>query len=114
MYNTENIFAKIIRGELPCSMLYEDEHLIAIKDASPAAPIHILVIPKGNFTDFVDFTENASPEKICHYFRKVSEIAKENNAVEYRIVSNVGAASGQTVFHFHTHIISGGNFSRLV
>lgn len=107
MYDKNNIFAKIISGEVSAEKLYEDNKLIVIKDTNPAAPIHLLVIPKGNYTDFADFTAKASTEEVAHYFRKVATIAKENGANEYRIVSNKGAKSGQSVFHFHTHILSG-------
>lgn len=114
MYDNNNIFAKIISGEIPSEKLYEDEQLIAIKDINPAAPIHILIIPKGNYIDLDDFTHNAHAEEIAHYFKMVSIIAKENGAVEYRIISNKGASSGQSVFHFHTHILSGSTNKELI
>ncbi|MFK7967936.1 MAG: HIT domain-containing protein [Rickettsiaceae bacterium] len=114
MYDKENIFAKIIRGEIPSSKIYEDEYIIAIKDINPVAPIHILVITKGEYKDFRDFSQRAKAEEIVHYFTKIAEIAKDQGAKEYRVVSNNGSTSGQTVFHFHTHIISGTNFSRLI
>lgn len=114
MYDTENIFAKIIRGEIPSSKIYEDEYLLAIKDVNPVAPIHILVIPKGEYRDFHEFSQRAKSSELAHYFKKISDIAKDQGVSEYRIVSNTGSASGQTVFHFHTHIISGSSFSRLI
>lgn len=107
MYDKNNIFAKIISGELPAQKLYEDDLLIAIKDINPASPIHLLVISKGPYTDLLDFTTNASKDEISHYFKMVALIAKENGAEEYRIVSNKGKQAGQSVFHFHTHILSG-------
>ena len=107
MYNKNNIFAKIISGEIPAEKLYEDEMVIAIKDITPAAPIHILVMPKGEYTDFSDFVEKASLAEITHYFKTIAKIAKDNGANEYRTVSNNGLSSGQSVFHFHTHILSG-------
>ncbi|RTK92097.1 MAG: HIT domain-containing protein [Rickettsiales bacterium] len=107
MYDKNNVFAKIIRSELPSEKIYEDEILIAIKNINPVAPFHILVIPKNNYVDFADFIDNALSDEINHYFRKINEIAKENNIADYRIVSNKGAKAGQSVFHFHTHIISG-------
>ena len=107
MYNTNNIFNKIIAGEIPAEKLYEDDQLIAIKDINPEAPIHLLVLTKGNYVDLDDFTNNASDQEIAHYFKQIAVIAKENNATEYRIVSNKGSTSGQSVFHFHTHILSG-------
>lgn len=114
MYDKENIFAKIIRGELPSTKLYEDEHLIAINDIYPVAPIHILVMPKGQYTDFQDFSQKATSEEIAHYFKKISDIAKDCGAEEYRIVTNNGASCGQSVFHFHTHIIGGSKFNKLI
>lgn len=114
MYNTNNIFNKIIAGDIPAEKLYEDEQLIVIKDINPAAPVHLLVITKENYVDLDDFTSNASDKEIAHYFRQISIIAKEHNATEYRIVSNKGASSGQSVFHFHTHILSGLNNNKLI
>jgi diadenosine tetraphosphate (Ap4A) HIT family hydrolase len=107
MYDANIIFAKIISGVIATDKIYEDNKLIAIKDVNPEAPIHLLVIPKNNYIDFADFTNNASSEEIAHYFKMVSLIAKENGAKEYRIVTNKGESSGQSVFHFHTHILSG-------
>ena len=114
MYDKNNVFAKIIRGEVPSEKIYEDEILIAIKNINPAAPFHILIIPKNHYIDFADFTNNASSEEISHYFKKINEIAKENNIADYRIISNKGATAGQSVFHFHTHIISGFNNPDLI
>ena len=91
MYDTNNIFAKIISGEIPSEKLYEDEQLIAIKDINPLASTHLLVIPKANYTDFADFTNNSSIDEIAHYFKMVSHIAKENGATEYRIMANKGS-----------------------
>jgi diadenosine tetraphosphate (Ap4A) HIT family hydrolase len=107
MYNKNNIFAKIISGDIPCESLYEDDQIIAISDINPAAPIHILVIPKGQYVDFADFVANSSAEEIAHYFKIVAKIADESGAKDYRIVSNRGKSAGQSVFHFHTHILSG-------
>jgi len=114
MYDKDNIFAKIINGEIPAEKLYEDKWIIAIKDINPAAPVHILVLPKGVYRDFSDFTMNASQDEIAHYFKTVADIAKNNGADEYRIVSNNGESSGQSVFHFHTHILSGSGNKSLI
>lgn len=107
MYDKNNVFAKIIQGEIPSEKIYEDEILIAIKNINPVAPFHILLIPKNHYIDFADFTSNASSDEITHYFKKINEITNENNITDYRIISNKGANAGQSVFHFHTHIISG-------
>lgn len=114
MYNKENIFAKIIDGAIPTEKLYEDEMLIAIRDINPAAPVHILVIPKGEFIDFADFVANASRELIAHYYQTIAKIAKEHNAGDYRLVTNRGKGAGQSVFHFHTHIIGGREIKGLI
>lgn len=114
MYDKNNIFAKIINGDVPAEKLYEDEKVVAIKDINPAAPIHILVIPKGAFIDFADFVANSSPEDIVYYFKTIETIAKENGAKDYRLVSNKGASAGQSVFHFHTHILSGSSNNNLI
>lgn len=114
MYEKNNVFAKIISGEIPGEKLYEDDKVIAINDINPAAPIHILVIPKGEYIDFADFASKASSEEIAHYFKTIANIAKENGAHEYRIVSNKGAKAGQSVFHFHSHILSGSTNKELI
>ncbi|PCJ24081.1 MAG: histidine triad nucleotide-binding protein [Rickettsiales bacterium] len=111
MYDKNNVFAKIIKNDIAGEKLYEDENLIAIKDINPEADIHLLVIPKGDYVDLADFTTNASAQEIEHYFKMIPIIAKENGAEEYRIVSNSGASAGQSVFHFHTHILSGSKLS---
>jgi len=105
MYNKDNVFAKMISGEIEVNKLYEDKTLIAINDINPAAPIHILVIPKGEYVDLADFADKAPSEEVKHYFTMIDSIAKASGAEEYRIVSNKGPASGQSVFHFHTHIL---------
>ena len=106
MYSN-NIFTQIISGEIPAKKLYEDEKLIVINDINPAASVHLLVIPKSNYKDFTDFVENAEDIEIVHYFKILSRIAKKYGVDEYRIVSNIGESAGQSVFHFHTHILSG-------
>lgn len=108
MYDDQNIFAKILRGELSADKIYEDEHVLAFNDIFPAARIHILVIPKGSYTSFHDFIEHASEKEIGHFFKAVSSITKKLDLGEgYRIVSNVGGFGMQTVPHMHLHIIGG-------
>ena len=106
-YDQQNVFAQIINGKIKAEKLYEDEKLIAIKDINPASPLHVLVIPKGEFIDFDDFVHNNSPEDVVHYFKMVADIAKRQGAKEYRLVTNKGVEAGQSVFHFHTHILGG-------
>jgi len=107
MYDKDNVFAKILDGRIASDKIYEDDKLIAINDIRPVAPIHILVIPRGEYIDFADFVEKAKPTEVVYYFDMVAKIAKDNGAEDYRIVMNKGSKAGQTVFHFHTHIISG-------
>jgi len=106
MYDKNNIFAKIISGDIPAEKIYEDDKILAIKDINLAAPIHILVVPKEHYIDFADFISQASNEDISHYFKTIEKIAKENGAENYRLITNRGEAAGQSVFHFHTHILS--------
>ena len=113
MYEPGNIFAKIIRGEIATNKVYEDEYVIAIYDLHPVAPVHILVIPKGDYIDYDDFVSKAGILQVADYFQKVSKIANTATTDGYRLVTNVGKRSGQTIFHFHTHIISGKEFTNI-
>jgi histidine triad (HIT) family protein len=104
-YDRNNIFARILRGEAPCSKVYEDEHVLAFKDIQPKAPVHVLVVPKGEYVSIVDFAANASPETIAAFWRAVTKIAADLGVGDgFRIVSNHGPNGGQLVFHFHVHI----------
>ncbi len=114
VYDSNNIFAKILRGEIPCKKAFENEHVLAFHDIAPVAPTHVLVIPKGAYTDADDFAARASAAEVAAYYKTVVEIAKELGVSEYRLVSNKGAEAGQTVFHFHTHIIGGKNLGALI
>lgn len=116
MYDSNNIFAKIIRGEIPADKIYEDKYVLAFHDIAPAAPIHVLVIPKGPYKDYADFINKASAEEVSYYFTKINEIASSLGLDKdgFRLCSNVGTNSGQSVFHFHTHILSGSKFGELV
>lgn len=114
MYDSENIFVKIIKGETPTDLIYEDKYLIAINDIKPVAPIHILVIPKGRYENIIEFNEKATPLELIHYFRTITEITKAQGIEEYRLVINNGSSAGQSVFHFHTHIIAGAKFGKLI
>ncbi len=116
MYDKNNVFAKIIRGEIPSKKVYEDDLILAFYDAFPAAPIHVLVVPKGEYVDYSDFIKKAPVIDIAHYFTKISDIASGLglNDHGFRICSNKGAQSGQSVFHFHTHILSGAKFGAVI
>ena len=104
-YSDDNIFAKILRKEIPCEKVYEDDHCLAFKDINPQAKIHVLVVPKGKYISFDDFSQNASGEEISSFFKAVGKIAKDLDLSTegYRILSNIGKLGGQEVPHFHIH-----------
>ncbi|MCF8466741.1 MAG: histidine triad nucleotide-binding protein [Sneathiella sp.] len=108
-YDNDNIFAKILRGEIPNATVYEDESVLAFNDIAPKTPVHVLVIPKRPYVDMDDFSVNGAPEEIGNFFAKVGEIARSLGLHEggYRVVSNNGANAGQIVPHFHVHIMGG-------
>lgn len=115
-YDPNNIFARILRGELPCKKVYEDEHVLAFHDIHPQAPIHILVIPKGAYVSCDDFAATAPPDEIVAFTRAVAAIAREQGLGEtgYRILANHGRDSHQDVPHFHVHIVGGRSLGRLL
>ena len=108
-YDENNIFARILRGEIPSNKIYEDEHVLAFHDINPLSPTHILVIPKGSYVSWDDFSENASNEEIGAFVRAVGRIARDEGLVSdgYRLLANVGLNSGQEVPHLHVHIFGG-------
>jgi histidine triad (HIT) family protein len=108
-YDRNNIFARILRGEIPCNKVYEDAHFLAFHDISPQSPTHVLVIPKGEYVSFDDFSQNASAEEIAALVRAVGRIAREQGVAEsgYRILANTGPAAHQEVQHFHVHLFGG-------
>ncbi len=108
-YDDSNVFAKILRGELPCKKVHEDEHSLAFHDINPIAPVHILVIPKGRYVSWDDFSERASEAEIVGFVRAVGKVARDAGMVVqgYRLLSNVGKRSGQEVPHLHVHIFGG-------
>src|SRR5689334_17040479 len=108
-YDDSNIFARILRGELPCNKVYEDEHVLAFNDINPLAPTHILVIPKGSYVSWDDFSDRASDAEIGAFVRAIGAIARDAGLVEpgYRVLANVGPNSGQEVPHLHAHIFAG-------
>lgn len=107
-YDQNNVFAKILRGEIPCTKLHESVHTFAFRDIHPLAPTHILVIPKGAYENAADFGANATPEEITDFWRSVAGIVKgENLQNGYRLVTNTGEHADQSVPHFHLHILAG-------
>ena len=108
-YDDNNIFAKILRDELPSKKVYEDEWALAFHDINPLAPVHILVIPKGPYVSWDDFSEKASGEEIAGFVRAVGTVARDQRLVVqgYRVLANVGKRAGQEVAHLHVHIFGG-------
>jgi len=108
-YDEENIFARILRGELPCKKVFEDDHVLAFHDINPAAPTHILVIPKGPYVSWDDFSARASDAEIGAFVRAVGKIARDEGLVApgYRLLANTGPDAGQEVPHLHVHIFGG-------
>ncbi len=115
-YDDTNIFARILRGEIPSRKVHEDEWSLAFHDINPQAPTHILVIPKGPYCSFADFSASASPEEIAGFIRAVGKIAKDLGleAPGYRILANMGEHGGQEVPHFHVHLFAGRPLGRMV
>jgi diadenosine tetraphosphate (Ap4A) HIT family hydrolase len=115
-YDRDNIFAKILRGEIPCKKVYEDEWSFAFHDIAPQAPVHILVVPKGEWVSWDDFSARAEPEEIAGFVRAVGHVAREHGLVEpgYRLLANVGVDSGQEVPHLHVHLFGGKPLGRMI
>jgi histidine triad (HIT) family protein len=119
-YDTNNIFAKILRGEIPCQKIYESDHALAFKDINPQAKIHILVIPKGPYVNMDDFSQNAKNEEIIDFIRALGEVSKLEGVSEYvqgkgyRYISNNGPDGGQEVPHLHFHMVGGESLGRML
>ena len=115
-YDETNIFARILRGEIPSRKVYEDQWVLAFHDINPLAPTHVLVIPKGKFVSFADFSANASTDEIAGLMRAVGKVAKDLGleAQGYRLLANMGEHSGQEVPHFHVHLFAGRPLGRML
>lgn len=114
-YDQNNIFAKILRGEIPCNKVYEDTYALAFYDLYPKAKIHVLVIPKGNFLDFQDFIDRADDAIKLGFYTAVSKVIKQLNIVDgFRFISNSGSDGGQEVPHYHVHILAGEKLGPMV
>lgn len=114
-YDEENIFSKILRGELPCKKVFENDEVLAFHDINPQAPIHVIVIPKEKFCSLNDFSEKAKDVSITSLIKSISSIAKIlslNNG--YRVICNTGNDAGQEVPHIHLHILAGKNLGRII
>ena len=115
-YDPENVFAKILRSEIPCDRVYEDDWALAFKDINPQAPVHILVVPKGEYVSSDDFAANASDAEIAGFFRAIGEIARLSDIINsgYRILANHGRDGHQEVPHFHIHIFGGRDLGGMI
>ena len=115
-YDENNIFARILRGEIPCKKVYEDAHTLAFHDINPLAPIHVLVVPKGKYCSFADFSAQASDVEIAGFIRAVGTVARQLGleAPGYRLLANMGEHSGQEVPHLHIHLFGGRPLGRML
>ncbi len=114
-YDPNNVFAKILRGDIPSKKLYEDEFALAFHDVAPNAPVHVLVIPQGSYVSYNDFLGHASEKEIVGFFRAVRKVTDELGVADaFRLITNNGASVGQSVEHFHMHILAGKRLGQLV
>ena len=115
-YDDQNVFAKILRGEIPCTKIDEDEFCLCFVDLNPQAPVHVLVIPKGAYVDWNDFAATASSEEVTAFTRAIRRAAEKTGIIEsgYRVISNIGQHGHQEVPHLHAHVLGGGPIGQLV
>ncbi len=115
-YDDQNIFARILRGEIPCNKVYEDDHVLAFRDIAPKAPVHVLIIPKGAYIDIVDFGARASAQEVTAFYAALSKIAAQEGLTEngFRSIANTGDHGGQEVPHFHVHLLGGEKLGAMI
>lgn len=115
-YDSNNAFAKILRGEISCKKIYEDQYALAFPDIKPQAPVHILIIPKGPYATYIDFITSASDAEIIGFQRALGNVINSANVVAtgYRLITNAGLAAHQEVQHFHVHILGGRDLGPLL
>ena len=115
-YDDSNIFARILRGEIPSKKVYEDDHVLAFHDINPQTAVHVLVIPKGAYVSMDDFAEKASEAEIAGFVRGIGKTARALGleGAGYRVLANVGANANQEVPHFHVHLFGGTRLGRMV
>ena len=119
-YDKKNIFAKILRGEIPCKKIYENEYILSFYDINPQKKVHALVIPKGEYIDLDDFSSRASETEICELIKGISLVAKKlsislaSNGKGYRSLVNIGEHGGQEVPHLHFHLFGGEKVGKMV
>jgi len=115
-YDKNNVFARILRGEIPCKKVHEDEHTLALHDINPQAKVHILVIPKGAYVSLDDFVTKASAREITALMRAVGKVARDFGLTEggYRVLANCGRHAHQEVPHLHIHLFGGQPLGRMI
>lgn len=119
-YDPGNIFARILRGEIPCRKALETEHSLAFHDINPQAPVHVLVIPKGPYVNADHFAQSATDAEIADYLRAIAECARAAGVAPgaggagYRLIANAGPEGGQEVPHYHTHVLGGRRLGRML
>ena len=115
-YDDDNIFARILRGEIPSNKVFEDQWALAFHDINPQAPVHVLIIPKGKYCSFADFSALASEAEIVGFTRAVGTVARQLGleAPGYRLLANLGEHGGQEVPHYHVHLFGGRSLGRMV
>ena len=115
-YDKNNIFAKILRGEIPCKKVYENDYVLAFHDINPQKKVHVLVIPKGEYVDLDDFNKKASDKEIIELNKAITHVSSlvGANKKGYRALTNIGSDGGQEVPHLHFHIFAGEKIGRLV
>lgn len=108
-YDSENIFAKILRGEIPCEKVYENDHALAFNDIGPQAPVHVLIIPKGPYLSSNEFCANATDAELAGFMRAIHAVAEKAGVLDsgYRLIANAGEDGHQEVPHFHVHLVGG-------
>ena len=118
-YDENNIFAKILKGEIPCKKIFENEYILSFNDINPQKKIHVLVIPKGKYIDLDDFNAKASDKEILGLIKGISIVAKKlgvslDNGKGYRTLSNLSEHGGQEVPHLHFHLFGGEKIGKMV
>lgn len=114
-YDPNNIFARIVRGEIPAKLVAQNNHALAFHDINPLAPVHVLVIPRGPYTDLLSFTQSASAVEVVEFWQLVREVAQqlELDRHGFRLISNCGNNGGQEVPHFHIHLLGGKRLGKM-
>lgn len=115
-YDENNIFAKILRAEIPCTKVFEDEHVLAFRDINPLAPSHVLVIPKGPYVSMEDFTAKASDAELAAFTRAIGTVVRQEGLAEggFRVVANAGIHGRQEVPHLHMHVLGGADVGPMI